>query len=249
MIPPHYEIIRLSETSSTNLHASALLSDKKIKNPSIIVADYQTAGRGQGKNSWESDPGRNLLLSIIQFPEKTKASDQFYLSKVTSIALTETIQDIVRPVNIKWPNDIIYRDRKIAGILIENSVENDRIKSTIIGVGINVNQEAFSEFPFRATSLLMLTHKETPIEELLEKFIMKFDYWYQLMESYEFDLINREYFRNLFGFQRTLTFRSGDKEFEAEFIDVESDGELILQLMDGKRRRYGFKEVELIFRK
>ena len=241
-----FEIIKLNEINSTNLHASALLSENQIINPTIIIADYQNQGKGQGGSRWESESGQNLLFSIVIFPENIKPIEQFYLSKITSIAIRETLSGHTKDVFIKWPNDIIVNKAKIGGILIENSIENNKIRDTVIGIGINVNQTDFPYFSFIATSLKIVSGRDHSPELILDSLITNFEFWLEKLESRNFDQIDKEYFSFLFGFQKKFQFRTGAETFEATIVDVEKEGQLVLLLNNNKKQKFGFKELEFV---
>ena len=131
-------IIKKNQISSTNTVAIELLKKEELPEGTIIWADEQTKGRGQRGNSWESEPGTNLTISIILFPHFLKAEDQFLLSKVTSLAITDYLANRFNQVTIKWPNDIYVANDKIAGILIENSIIGSSFEYAVIGIGLNI---------------------------------------------------------------------------------------------------------------
>ena len=121
----------------------------------VLVADYQTAGRGQGTNSWESERGQNLTCSLGFSPDGVKASRQYILSMAIAVALTETLAGLPHPVSIKWPNDIYVGDKKICGILIENMLKGEHIRHCIIGIGLNINQKRFVSDAPNPTSMAL----------------------------------------------------------------------------------------------
>ena len=129
------------ELTSTNDQAFMLLKTINPVEGTVIYADFQKAGRGQKDNKWESEKGKNLLLSIILYPTSIRPEDQFYLSMAVSLGICDFIDSFFPGSKIKWPNDIYINDDKIAGILIENSVMGETIESTIAGIGININQK------------------------------------------------------------------------------------------------------------
>ena len=134
-----WKIIHIDETDSTNrwLQNHQLIANSH--EPIAIWADYQTAGKGCGTNSWESERGKNLTFSLLIHPTEVPASRQFVISEWVSVALCETLEHyIYNKVEIRWPNDIYVGDRKIAGILIENTLKGNHIKDSIIGIGLNV---------------------------------------------------------------------------------------------------------------
>ena len=135
-------IIHLKEVHSTNRYTAEMLSNSvPIADGSVIMADFQTAGKGQLAAIWESMPKENLLLSVYYRPHFLKIADQFMLSIAISLAICDFLKKYIENVTIKWPNDIYVGDQKIAGILIENSVQQDVIKNSIIGIGLNINQK------------------------------------------------------------------------------------------------------------
>ena len=243
MISQNYKLIHLESVGSTNLHASALLSGKEISGPTVIMADFQETGMGQGGNSWESVSGKNLLFSLVVFPEKFKAKKQFYISKITAIAAREFLSKHIRQVKIKWPNDILVKNLKIAGILIENTLKADLLSAAVIGVGININQ---SEFSVPATSLLNETGKEFSRNELLDEFLGIFDYWYEILAGGDFGQIDLEYYRFFHGFQEWCKYSWGGVVFEGFVEGVEPDGYLVIKARDGKILKFGFREVDFI---
>ena len=243
MLSDTFNIIRLSEINSTNEYASALLSCNSISGPTVIITEHQTAGRGQGQNSWQSDAGKNLLFSIVLFPENIKAEEQFYLSKVTSLSVRDTVSEFTSGPVIKWPNDILAGRGKISGILIENSIGEEFIKNSIAGIGININQTEFS-FPGNPTSLKLLTGNELSPDIVFEKFLSVFEYWFNLLEEKDFSQIDREYFKHLFGFQKKNKFILAGKPLEAVMSEIQKDGQMVLVMENNEKRKFGFREIE-----
>ena len=134
-------LIHISETNSTNNYLQSLCSKQKVEELTVVVADFQTSGRGQRGNSWESDSGKNLLFSIVIFPEFLEARRQFLISQIISLAIKEELDTYTTDISIKWPNDIYWHDKKIAGILIENVLSGSTFSRAIIGMGLNINQK------------------------------------------------------------------------------------------------------------
>src|SRR5690554_1314415 len=134
-------LIRMDETSSTNSELKQLQQKKRLPEGSIVVADYQTQGRGQAGNTWFSDKGCNLLFSFLVYPKFIAANRQFILSRIVSLAIKKVLDRYFDDITIKWPNDIYWKNKKIAGMLIENTLMGQKINSSIIGIGLNVNQD------------------------------------------------------------------------------------------------------------
>ena len=204
-----------------------------------MVAEYQTAGKGCGINSWESERGKNLTFSLLIHPENILANRQFQISMAISLAVCDALGQYIGDLSIKWPNDIYWRNGKLGGILIENSLKGNAIKDSIIGVGLNINQHVFRSDAPNPVSLLQISGQEADREKLLDDILRKFgDYLDADIKARYLSMIYRKR-----GFHPYA-----DKEgaFMAEFEDVEDDGHLILRDDNGVMRRYAFKEVQFI---
>ena len=136
-------LIHISETNSTNNYLQTLCARQKVEELTTVVADFQTSGRGQRGNSWESEPLKNLLFSFVLFPDFLEARCQFLISQIISLAIKEELSTYTEDISIKWPNDIYWKEKKICGILIENDLMGRNICQSIAGIGININQEEF----------------------------------------------------------------------------------------------------------
>jgi BirA family biotin operon repressor/biotin-[acetyl-CoA-carboxylase] ligase len=245
MMNDDIKYIRLQETDSTNrfLHDYREDGNEKII---VVTADYQTAGKGQGSNSWESEQGKNLVFSILFYPYNVVANQQFVISMAISLAIKDALNDYLDDVSIKWPNDIYYRDKKICGILIENSLSGSKIKKSILGIGINVNQQKFMSDAPNPVSIYQIIKKQTDISNLLTSIMQKFSDVVSMLEQKEFNSI-RECYRNAL-YRRTGFYRYADTDgtFMAEIEKVEDDGHLFLKDSDNRMRKYAFKEVTFI---
>ena len=203
----------------------------------VVWADYQTAGRGCGANRWESERGKNLLFSMMIHPENLPANKQFQISMAISLAIVDALGQLVGDLCIKWPNDIYWRNGKLAGILIENTLKGNFIKDSIIGVGLNVNQREFHSDAPNPVSLWQITSQETDREQLLKDILNRLDFGEALKECYMKLLYRRKGFH---------PYTDKEDVFMAEIAGVEDDGHLLLIDEDGKERRYAFKEVTFI---
>ena len=137
------EPIWLDETTSTNSYLAELCDTQTCPELTSIYTAYQSAGRGQRGNSWESEAGANLLFSFVVYPEFLEARRQFLLSQITALALQEILSLYTEDIRIKWPNDIYWKDKKLCGTLIENDLTGTHIGRSISGTGVNLNQEQF----------------------------------------------------------------------------------------------------------
>lgn len=240
-----FNITKLEKTVSTNTHMSALLSDKSIGCNSVVTAKFQSHGKGQGDNIWVSKPGKNLLCSILICPDFIQAHDQFRISKISAIAINDTLQDFNIKGVVKWPNDTLVNKKKIAGILIENSLMEDAIITSVIGIGLNVNQRKFRGVS-NATSIALETGIEHDIDKVLNKLLEKFEFWYNKLGVGDSDEIDIEYFENLYGLNRELPFKMGDMNITATITGVGESGKLYLRRSDGKIIKAAFREIEFL---
>ena len=240
------KIIFLSEIESTNNYANQLVVSKAAEQGTVVLAQYQVKGRGQQGNSWESEAGKNLLASFILFPQFLPAAKQFYLSKITGLALADFLKTEVDNVSVKWPNDIYIQNKKIAGILIENSVIGSTIDYSIIGIGLNLNQEKFVTNAPNPVSLKQITGKEYPIEKVADEIWKYFEKWYYKLESGDFNTIDSSYFNSLFRVNEWTFFIKEGKIFEARITGIGEFGQLITTDRNGSFSEFMFKEVEFV---
>ena len=228
-----WNIVHIEETDSTNRWLAA------HRDCEVVVADYQTAGRGCGTNTWESERGRNLLFSVLIHPTDTPAARQFHISMAISLAISEALDQMIGDVSIKWPNDIYWRNGKICGILIENVLQGSTIRDSIIGVGLNVNQRVFRSDAPNPVSLWQVSGQETDREALLRDIL-------QRLGTLLGEDIRSRYLSRLYRRRGFHPYADADGAFMAEIITVEDDGHLVLRDDNGQQRRYAFKEVQFI---
>lgn len=236
----------VDEIDSTNNYMKSLLLKQKVKEGTIISADFQTGGRGQRGNGWVSENGKNLLFSIVLYPDAVKANEQFLISQVISLAVADFLRKYTDGITIKWPNDIYWREKKICGILIENAIEGDQIKESVCGIGINLNQESFYSSLPNPVSLKQITgeyYKQSimlgEVRELL------FSYYEQLRRG-EIQIIVENYRDSLFRKTGYHLFNDNTNDFIARIKNVAPDGTLILETESGDERRFAFKEVRYV---
>lgn len=241
------EVIRFSELPSTNSYCAKLLREGTPEEGTLVITDFQTAGRGQKGNTWESQAGRNLLLSVILYPDSVRPEEQFFISMAVSLAICDlTDKYLFGIAKIKWPNDIYLKDDKIAGILIENSLAGNNIESCIAGIGINLNQEDFPVSVKNPSSLKIWTGKETDREEFLQHFMRCLDRRYKELLYGDRTLLHREYTERLYRINEKHRFSSAGERFTGIIKDVSLSGQLIIEDENGISREFSFKEVEFI---
>lgn len=240
------EIIHLQEVVSTNLSLRQRLDGRSLPEGSVLWADVQTAGRGQLGNSWESEAGKNLTFSTVLYPDGLPANRQFLIAQITALSVKETLELYTDEITIKWPNDIYWRDRKICGMLIENDLVGNTLYSSIQGIGINLNQEAFHSDAPNPVSLRQITGQTCSRREILHQFLSRFyAYYLQLLQEKE-EEIRTLYQAALYrrdGFHR---YADAIGPFDAAIESIETTGHLLLRLRDDSLRRYAFKEVVFV---
>ena len=242
-------LIHINETNSTNNYLQSLCSEQKVEELTVIVADFQTSGRGQRGNSWESDPGKNLLFSTVIFPEFLEARRQFLISQIISLAIKEELDTYTSDISIKWPNDIYWKDKKICGILIENELEGAYLLRCIAGIGVNINQEHFVSPAPNPVSLKQILGRKTDKQEVLEGILKRlFSYYIPLISQKPNikETIHSDYLNAQYRHKGMYPYRDENGEFKASLEAIEPDGHLLLRDENGMLRKYAFKEVQYI---
>jgi BirA family biotin operon repressor/biotin-[acetyl-CoA-carboxylase] ligase len=214
----------------------------------LVVADFQDTGKGQGDHQWHSLPGENLLMSLLLFPAFLSAYHQFHLSRVASLAIIDTLKSLNLDPVIKWPNDILLNNRKIAGILIENGISGKRLSHTIIGIGLNLNQTKFPVFPVEATSVAietgMISDRNSVTGLLLDSILVRY---HQLEKGNTPDL-ESDYLEHLYLLNQTGDFVVGGKRVTGIIRGLSDPGELLME-HDRETRNYGFQEIQYVMGK
>lgn len=241
------KVVSLRETDSTNNQMRQWLSSERVPAFSVIRADYQTAGRGQVGNRWESAPGQNLLMSIVLRPAQLDVHQQFYLSMAVSNAILQVLRPYVPNVKVKWPNDIYVGDKKLAGILIENTLRGSLINDTIVGLGLNVNQREFVSDAPNPVSMANITGRETEPAALAEAIVVAMRQWMYYVNGARWSDIVEAYMCSLYRFDGQMhPFATANGHFSARIIGIEPDGRLMLEDAGGIVSSYMFKEVEFV---
>ena len=187
------EPIILAETTSTNTYLATLCQKEVCAELTTVYSSFQSAGRGQRGNSWESEAGKNLLFSFVVYPDFLEAHRQFYLSQVTALALHDVLSTYTEGISIKWPNDIYWKDKKICGTLIENDLTGIHISRSISGSGVNLNQERFLSDAPNPVSLCQITGNQYNPREILEQIIEKVTEYYQLLKENRTEVLETRY--------------------------------------------------------
>jgi BirA family biotin operon repressor/biotin-[acetyl-CoA-carboxylase] ligase len=240
------ERIFLEELTSTNNHAIKLLSVEKPREGTIVRTGFQTAGRGQPGNSWESEKGKNLLFSIILYPEVISPGKQFIVSMALSLGIRDFLDRFVSGSSIKWPNDIYVKDDKIAGILIESSTMGEKIQYLVAGIGFNLNQEKFISDAPNPVSLKQLTGVEYDTEGCLDELSQCLDIRYEQLKNGDITNIKKDYIKHLFRYGKWSEFKAPEGTFRGTIKKVDEDGCLTILKRSGEETQFYFKEVEFV---
>ena len=238
------KIIKVNATRSTNDRVKMLIKSKKIESGDIVVAKYQYGGRGQNTNKWYSSYGKNLLCSILYRPLDVNANQIFFINQVVSLAVLKTIRKFNKEkCFIKWPNDIMSVNKKISGILVENSLSLNQVNYSIIGVGINVNQVLFKKLP-NATSLKKITKSNFLIQEVLNELIENYKFYFTRIN--ELRWINEEYNKNIFG-KDGCNFVVNGRRQHGKIISISDIGIVKLKIDSKRIQEFDPRKIKILY--
>tara|TARA_B100001173_G_C15987705_1_gene547515 strand:+ start:182 stop:931 length:750 start_codon:yes stop_codon:yes gene_type:complete len=237
------QVIKVKSVDSTNNYAAKLLNQTKVPFGTVIMAHYQTNGKGQRNTIWSSNGGDNLLMSVLLDLSFMPSEKIFFLSKSIALAIRAAVVDVIGiESHLKWPNDVLIDNKKIAGVLIENQWNNSNIVSSVVGVGLNVNQVDFQE-SFSATSLKKITNKNYNVDNILKVLCKKLNKYYNQLASLNFDNIDIEYHQHLVNYNKFCEFEENNILFNAKVKGVNQQGELMLEFTNGDVKSYELKQI------
>ncbi len=253
---PRFQWIELGEVDSTNSFLRGYRPARQT-DITLVTTEFQTAGRGQGTNRWEAEAGKNLLFSLQVHPASLPVEQMFVLSEAIALSIQKAVEEVLKgsatasplrknEVLVKWPNDVYVGDKKVAGILIENELKGQHIGRSILGCGVNVNQSVFTSEAPNPISLCQLLGHEMERSFLLEAIMTFFTCRYDAIQRGKFAEIHTDYLAALYRRMGFHTYHDVRGTFQAEIINVEPSGHLILQDKIGHLRRYAFKEVTFL---
>jgi len=222
-------VIFLDYTESTNSYAIDMLKNVNLAEGTIIQTSHQTNGRGQRGNAWNSEKSANLTASLIIKPTFLDLKNQYFLYQISALACYDALTEILNKshfdIKIKWPNDILVNNLKIAGILIENNISNSKVNWSVIGFGLNINQINFDDH-YKATSLKKLCNESKDINALLELFCKHFEKYYLMLKSNKFNQIKENYLNCFFGLNNWMNFEINGRQ-EQFFVEGINDSGLL----------------------
>ncbi|HHB80095.1 MAG TPA: biotin--[acetyl-CoA-carboxylase] ligase, partial [Saprospiraceae bacterium] len=219
-------------------------SDHLPPEGSLVMADLQTAGKGQGSHTWLSEKGLNLTFSMIYYPDFLPLDRLFALNMVAALAVWESLQAFKIPkTSVKWPNDVMIGHQKVAGILIRNTLAGKRIGSSVIGIGLNVNQTVFPKGLPHATSVAIATGQEQNKMSILQRIIQAFEEKYILLKQGNFASIKSQYLRQLYLIgQESLFYRSDGTPFHGTITGIKDSGHLLIDTQ-GRIEAFDFQTI------
>jgi BirA family biotin operon repressor/biotin-[acetyl-CoA-carboxylase] ligase len=235
-------LVYVPQCHSTNTLAAEL--GQKVETPegTVVITDHQTAGRGQRGKTWEAQPGKNLTFSLILKPDFLAAKDQFQLNEAISVGIARYISSRVvhKKVAIKWPNDILVQDKKVCGILIENHVNRESIACSIVGIGLNINQQSFAET--NAESIGMITGLDYHLHVEFEVLLHALEACYLDLKKGKQVELGNNYLDLLYRKDEIHLFTSRGEVFEGIISGVNEDGKLRINV-GGADRVFAAREV------
>lgn len=237
----------LEAIGSTNQYALDLLTKSKPSEGTVVITQNQYAGRGQSSNHWESEASKNLTFSLILYPTFLIARQQFYLNQAVSLSVLKTLQFCIpKKCSIKWPNDLYVEDRKITGILIQNALRGSSLQSSVVGIGLNINQEIFTSNAPNPTSIKLETNKEFTLEAVLNYLCQQLEKYYLLLKSGRFQILQQQYQESLYRLNELHLYKRKDGSLcKGTILGVTETGLLRLKT-EKKVEQFAFKEIKYL---
>ncbi len=238
--------IYLPSCHSTNDIAAEIIQTKRVFDGTIVITSDQTAGRGQRGNTWEALPNQNITVSMILKPDFLNIAQQFRLNIAVSLGIYEFLcRYLSDGLTIKWPNDIYVGNRKMGGVLIENTLSGTRITYSVIGIGLNINQLSFSND--KATSLRLASQKleDFDIEKLIGQLCECIEKYYLQLKTGKFEMQKKKYLERVFRFEEWYQYEQNNERFLGKIIDVAETGHLIMEVGE-EVKKFDFKEVSFV---
>jgi len=221
------------------------MKKEPLAHGTVFWADQQTAGRGQMGNNWRSSAGMNLTLTAVIYPKNLKADQLFVLNMMTSLAVCKTVTEFsIEHCSIKWPNDILVEEGKIAGLLIENTLSASSLEYSVVGIGLNVNQMIFEGLP-HAVSMKQVSGRDFQRKNVLSQLLRNLNHFYTMLENGRINELRSLYLNQLLGYQELRLYKDRHSTFSGQILGVDENGQLKMEV-DGGMRTYSFKEVQLI---
>lgn len=243
-------VIQLDTTPSTNDYVKQLCDKQSVLDGTVVYTTNQTAGRGQQGNTWEMEQNAGLALSFFLKPNFLPIDKQFYLNMAVSLAVREFCEHYTeQEVAIKWPNDILINQKKVAGILIENTIQGSKIAQTVVGIGINVKQKKFPSDLVHATSLAIQCYNgdiDFNIKSMLTVMSAYLEKYYLQLRQTNYQFLSKAYTTSLWRYHQTQEFYKGSQLLRGEITGIYKDGRIEIDV-NGKPQRYAMQEVKFVY--
>lgn len=241
-------IVKLDATDSTNNYLKTLSLTSQIEDYTVVVATEQTKGRGQMGTIWNAEASKNLTFSMYKDFSGFEIASPFYVSMAVSLALLKTLTFFGIPkLSIKWPNDILSENKKICGILIENVFKQNKLGSSIIGIGLNVNQLRFDHLP-KASSLQLISGRIFDLDEVIHEIIKNVKHYFEMLKQEQFIEIKNTFEASLFRKNKPSTFKNAEGLLFSGIIKGVSDyGNLQILLEDAVIKEFDLKTITLLY--
>ncbi|MFK8044199.1 MAG: biotin--[acetyl-CoA-carboxylase] ligase [Crocinitomicaceae bacterium] len=236
---------RVNQTHSTNSLLWEILENKPYENGTSVIAHKQTKGKGQKGNIWITEPGKNITFSLLLFPE-LESKNVFYLNIMASLAIQRTLHDLDITSEIKWPNDILVNECKIAGLLIENQIQGRKINKSVVGIGLNVNQ---SHFPFirPVTSISKELGTHIDLENIFTQLYQNLDFFFNLLITKDLSLLKKLYLQNLYRYEKWAEY-STEKHGKCtgQIVGIDDDGKVVVQFLDKSEVHFDMQTIQFV---
>ncbi|MDB5263560.1 MAG: biotin--acetyl-CoA-carboxylase ligase [Adhaeribacter sp.] len=249
IIAPHTlftgkQLIYLPQCDSTNRFAQELINKNKAIEGCVVITDRQTHGQGQRGNTWEAEPGQNITLSVILKPAFLAVQHQFDLNICVSLAVLDLAGQFLPPnLKLKWPNDLYYGNKKIGGILIQNSLSGQLIQHAVVGIGLNINQLLFA-VP-GAQSFAQITGHTYILRDVIQKLLELLEVRYLQLKEGKIAELKPQYLQSLYRYQEKHVYRIKDQLVPGTIVGLDEIGRLGVDL--GNHVDYfDFKEIAFI---
>jgi BirA family transcriptional regulator, biotin operon repressor / biotin---[acetyl-CoA-carboxylase] ligase len=241
-------VIKLDAIDSTNDFLKELSKKQVVENFTVVVAKTQTKGKGQMGSSWDSESGKNLIMSILIKDILRNIDEIFHLNVAVALSVIQVLEEFNLPkLSIKWPNDIMSDTKKLCGILIENSFKSDSKIESVVGIGLNINQKAFNNLP-KASSMLVVMHREFDLDAILNRLIFQIKKNCSLIVSNQEDKLWNDFHNYLFKMNVPMPFEDANKlRFMGIIQGITNEGKLQLILEDDSIKTFGIKEIQMLY--
>jgi BirA family biotin operon repressor/biotin-[acetyl-CoA-carboxylase] ligase len=240
--------VTIKEVDSTNNFLKQLASNSKpVIEGTVIMAENQTAGRGQQQNDWHAEPGKNLTFSLLLKPSFLPVTQQFDLVRAVSLGVFDALHPLLGDgLKIKWPNDIYYGNRKLGGMLIENMIQGGQIKNAIVGIGLNINQQTFPDYLPNATSVKQILQQDYDLKTLLSDICRHIEAYYLNLKAGKILFVRETYLTRLYWLNEQKEYKSKDGQFAGTIKSVKDNGILVVENNNNEELEFSLKEIEFV---